>query len=136
MSNSDPIRLRQRLESLDRVLAKLEAALARENPGELEVVGTIHFFEVSMELFWKAMKDALYLDGTLLASPKPVMRKAVESGWISDAKRAVEMVELRNQFAHRYDEDLLEGVAIIRDRYLPLMFEGRDRLKEKLRADA
>ena len=92
----------------------------------------IHFFEMAVDLFWKSMKDALLVDGLELGSPKPVLRAAAESGWVQDVRGALKMIDARNEFTHRYDEGLLDGLHQIRDRFLPIMVDGRERLQRKL----
>ena len=135
MTAALPDQLRDRLRSLDRVLSKLEGLLQRENPEEAVVLGSIHLFEIAVELFWKSMKDALMIDGVPLASPKPVLRKAGESGWVDDVTLTLEMINLRNETTHRYDQGLLDAVREIRSLYAPAMRRGQERLLAKLEDD-
>ena len=84
MANED-LRWRQRLESLQRALGQLKAALAAhlDDPAN-EVIGmaVIKAYEFSFELSWKTLKDLLAYEGIDALLPREVLRQAFAYGLV------------------------------------------------------
>ena len=124
MSNSD-LRWRQRLESMQRALAQLEAALAAHGaePGN-EVIGmaVIKAYEISFELSWKTLKDLLIYEGIDALLPREVLRQAFASGLLQEGQLWIDMLEQRNLMAHTYDVTRAQlALALIRERFAPAL---------------
>jgi nucleotidyltransferase substrate binding protein (TIGR01987 family) len=124
MSNGD-LRWRQRLESLQRALAQLEAALAAHSaePGN-EVIGmaVIKAYVFSFELSWKTLKDLLAYEGIDALLPREVLRQAFANGLLQDGQLLIDMLEQRNLMAHAYDVTRAQlALALIRERFAPAL---------------
>ena len=68
--------------------------------------GALHRFESTVELAWKTIKRALTALGRDVTShsPKPLLRDALQKGFIDDTQPWVEVVRARNLLSHTYDE--------------------------------
>ena len=118
-------RWRQRLESLQRALAQLGAALhALAADPENEVIGlaVIKAFEFSFELSWKTLKDLLNHEGIEALMPREVLRQAFAVGLLKEGQLWIDMLEQRNLMAHTYDVKRARiAVALIRECYAPAL---------------
>ena len=124
MSNSN-LRWRQRLESMQRALTQLEAALAAHGaePGN-EVIGmaVIKAYEISFELSWKTLKDLLAYEGIDALLPREVLRQAFATDLLQDGQLWIDMLEQRNLMAHTYDVTRAQlALALIRERFAPTL---------------
>ena len=134
MSNSDEVRWRQRLENFRKALAQLEAACVLDEYSDLERAGLVQTFEFSFELGWKTLKDLLFYEGYDEKTPRDVLRRAFETGALSeeDAETGLDALDKRNLLSHTYDEDTAEeAVRLIKDQYAPMLCRLRDKLLEK-----
>lgn len=125
---SEPqLRWRQRLESLQRALRQLEAALlAHDAAPESEVIGmaVIKAYEFSFELSWKTLKDLLSYEGLDVLLPREVLRQAFAAGLLRDGQVWIDMLEQRNLMAHTYDVMRARlALALIRDHFAPSLEE-------------
>lgn len=70
-------------------------------------------FEYSVETTWKAAQRYLALEGTELASPKPVVRACFQAGLLteSETEAALQVIDDRNLAAHTYDEKLAAALV-------------------------
>ncbi len=119
------LRWRQRLESLQRALALLMAALAAlgADPGN-EVIGiaVIKAYEFSFELSWKTLKDLLSHEGIDALLPREVLRQAFATGLVDDGQLWIDMLEQRNLMAHTYDlARARQALALIEERFAPAL---------------
>jgi len=119
------LRWRQRLESLQRALAQLMAALAAlgADPGN-EVIGiaVIKAYEFSFELSWKTLKDLLSHEGIDALLPREVLRQAFATGLVDDGQLWIDMLEQRNLMAHTYDQARArQALALIEERFAPAL---------------
>jgi nucleotidyltransferase substrate binding protein (TIGR01987 family) len=115
----------ERLESLKRALAQLEAALAAHgaDPGN-EVIGmaVIKAYEFSFELSWKTLKDLLAYGGIDALLPREVLREAFAYGLVQDGQLWIDMLEQRNLMAHTYEVSRAQqALAMIRERFAPAL---------------
>ena len=125
---SEPqLRWRQRLESLQRALGQLKAALlAHDAAPESEVIGmaVIKAYEFSFELSWKTLKDLLSYEGLDVLLPREVLRQAFAAGLLRDGQVWIDMLEQRNLMAHTYDVNRARlALALIRDHFAPALEE-------------
>lgn len=79
------IRWKQRLTNFERSVQLLQQSLIIPNPDIITRAAIIQFFEVTMELAWKTLKDYLEAQKFIeINSPKSVIKKAFETGLIKD----------------------------------------------------
>ncbi|NOZ86219.1 MAG: nucleotidyltransferase [Deltaproteobacteria bacterium] len=134
MSNSDEIRWRQRLANFSKAMAQLEAACDLVDYSDLERAGLVQTFEFSFELGWKTLKDLLFYEGYDEKTPRDVIRRAFEAGYLAeeDTETALDALDKRNLLSHTYDEEIAEeAVELIKERYGPMLRRVRDKLLEK-----
>jgi nucleotidyltransferase substrate binding protein (TIGR01987 family) len=120
MTGSEPC-WRQRLESLQRVLGQLQAALealAADPDNEVIGMAVIKAYEFSFELSWKTLKDLLSHGGIDALLPREVLRQAFAAGLLADGQVWIDMLEQRNLMAHTYDLARARFArTLIRDRF-------------------
>jgi nucleotidyltransferase substrate binding protein (TIGR01987 family) len=134
MSNGDEIRWQQRLENFEKAMSQLNAACAQEDYSDLERAGLVKTFEFSFELGWKTLKDLLFYEGFEEKTPREVLRRAFEAGYLDESasETALDALDKRNVLSHTYDEDAAaEAVELIKDQYAPMLRVVLSRLKEK-----
>ncbi|MBI5526704.1 MAG: nucleotidyltransferase substrate binding protein [Deltaproteobacteria bacterium] len=134
MSNADEIRWQQRFINFEKAMAKLEAACAVDEYSDLERAGLVKTFEFSFELAWKTLKDLLFYEGYEEKTPREVLRRAFEAGYLDDAatETVLDALDKRNLLSHTYDEDAAaEAVGLIKNRFAPVLRAILTRLKEK-----
>lgn len=120
MGKSNPDRWKQRLENYRRALGQLQQGCAVQEYSDLERAGLVQFFEFTLELAWKTLKDRLVYDGYDVASPREVIRKGLVAGYLSaeDTEVFLEAVSKRNLLSHTYDE---QAVSLIKESFAPVM---------------
>lgn len=93
----------------------------------------IQFFEMSFELSWNVMKDYLEEQGfTEVKSPGDSIKKAFETGLISDGHGWLKLMEDRNLTSHAYDEETAKEIEkLIRQKYFKLLKELYITFKQK-----
>lgn len=97
------------LKNLQNAVTNLEKALKIPRDRELVFEGTIHRYEVTIELMWKTMQRALKYEGLKTTTPRETLVAAFKAGWIHDEKLWLDMVQHRNTTSHEYlAEELLE----------------------------
>jgi len=68
-------------------------------------------YELSYELAWKSIQEALRTEGLeVCKSPKACFKQAFEQGWITDEETFAEIVQKRNLTTHTYNDDLAEEI--------------------------
>ncbi|OGJ43798.1 nucleotidyltransferase [Candidatus Peregrinibacteria bacterium RIFCSPLOWO2_02_FULL_48_14] len=118
--NQKAIRWKQRFQNFEKALKQLEAASQVKTPSKLEKAGIIQFFEMSMELAWKTLKDYLEDQGKVLHSPKDILKQAFQDELIVEGALWLKALEDRNLSTHLYDEETANKLdQAIRERYLP-----------------
>ena len=102
---------------LEATLKQLESAVSRLNEvlkkPESDIVrdSAIKRFEFTLDLSWKALKA--YLEeckGIICASPKECFREGYRQGILNYDEEWLELVDLRNQTAHIYNEAMSKKV--------------------------
>ncbi|MCA0972218.1 nucleotidyltransferase substrate binding protein [Halobacillus litoralis] len=124
-------KLKRSLENLERALDRLDEALQEDDTNSLIVDATIQRFEFTIELFWKALKRALFEEGIEAKTPKEALREAYQAGWLNDEKAWLQMLKDRNETSRTYDEEkALEIVGHIKW-YYPEFVRTFDFLKQR-----
>jgi nucleotidyltransferase substrate binding protein (TIGR01987 family) len=128
------IRWKQRFQNFEKSLRFLENALEIISPDVTQKAGIIQFFEICYELSWKLIKDFLTEQGVEeLRFPRDCLKKAFETGLISDGHTWLEALNNRNLTSHTYDEELADKVVQeIRIHYYPILKQLYERLKPEL----
>lgn len=124
------IRWKQRHQNYSKALARLESAVALEQPDVFQKAGLIQFFEMSFELAWNCVKDVLEAQGFQgILGPRAALKKGFEVGLIEDGHGWLEALEGRNLTAHTYDEARADSlIQQIRNHYLPVMRSLAERM--------
>ena len=105
-----PRKLEDSLRNLQSALEKLEDALEIPKDRELVLEGTIHRFEMLIELFWKTIKRALEYEGLHPKTPRDSVKEAFRLGWLDDEQAWLDMLQSRNTTSHVYlAEELAEA---------------------------
>ncbi len=128
---SQDIRWKQRFQNFEKSLHNLEKALKINNPDIIQRAGLIQFFEMSFELAWNTMKDYLEEQGFIdVKSPRAAIKKAFETGLITDGHLWLKALEDRNLTSHTYDENIANQVVeLIRNNYYSLLAALEKELK-------
>jgi nucleotidyltransferase substrate binding protein (TIGR01987 family) len=100
-------KLRDSRDNLAKALAKLERALTIPNDRELVIEGTIHRFEITVELMWKTLKRALEYEGLSPKTPRDSLKEAFRVGWLHDEAEWLDVLDHRNTTSHTYLADEL-----------------------------
>lgn len=102
-------KLRDSLSNLNKTVENLERALTIPRDKELVFEGTIHRFEMTIELMWKTIKRALEYEGIHPKTPRESLKEAFQIGWLSDEAVWLDMLDQRNTTSHVYlSEELAE----------------------------
>lgn len=127
-------RLRERIDSAEKALARLDEALAITRPTLLDRDGAIQRFEFTFEAVWKAAKDYLLaIEGIDTASPKGVIRYCREVGLLTDeeAREALNMADDRNLTVHTYNEPLAAAIFSRLPQYRRIMAALLERMADR-----
>jgi nucleotidyltransferase substrate binding protein (TIGR01987 family) len=90
------------IKNLGNALENLENALRIPRDRELVVEGTIHRFEMLIELFWKTLMRALEYEGLHPKTPRDSVKEAFKIGWLHDETVWLDMLDSRNTTSHNY----------------------------------
>jgi nucleotidyltransferase substrate binding protein (TIGR01987 family) len=102
-------KLQDSLANLEKAVANLERALTIPREQELAAEGTIHRFEIAIELMWKTLKRALEFEGLAPRTPRESLKEAFRVGWLHDEAAWLDMLDHRNTTSHTYlAEELVE----------------------------
>jgi len=116
------VRWEQRFQNFDRAAILLREPVERDiaTLSALEKDGTIHRFELVVELAWKTLKDYLEYEGQIIqpVTPRNVIKEAFAAGILRDGQVWIDMLDHRNLLSHTYDASTFEQAFLaIRDRY-------------------
>lgn len=119
----DDIRWLQRLEQFSKALTLLKDTALETNLSVAERAGLIQFYEMSIELAWKVLKDYLEDQGFMnLQGPRDVIKQAFQQGIIHNGHVWAQALQDRNLTVHTYNESIaLKVELLIRELYLPLL---------------
>jgi nucleotidyltransferase substrate binding protein (TIGR01987 family) len=97
------------LQNLKKAVGKLESALKIPVDRELVMEGTVHRFEMTVELIWKTLKRALQYEGFSPTTPRETLQKAFTAGWLTNEIVWQDLLDKRNTTSHEYlDEEFIE----------------------------
>lgn len=129
----NPLRWKQRFENFEKAFLFLKESVDKREYTQLEEVGLIQAFEFTFELAWKTLKDNLQLEGFEVATPREILKKAFEIGYLPEGHVWMDALEKRNLMSHTYDEKRSEeAVKRIRQTYFPQIESLYHLLKSKL----
>ncbi len=133
MENSKEIRWKQRYLELQKSQAQLEKALEIASPDEIYRAGIIQFFEMTLELAWKTLKDYLESQELIVHTPRETIQIAFNYNIIRNGHVWIDALQKRNLMAHTYDESRAkEAEDLIRNKYFQELSTLVNYLKEKL----
>lgn len=119
MNYSKEIRWQQRFNELKKAFKQLEKALRIDAPDEIYRAGIIQFFEMTLELSWKTLKDYLESQAFDVKSPRETIQIAFQNDIINDGHKWIDALQKRNLMAHTYDESrAIEAEELIRTVYI------------------
>ncbi|OOE39297.1 MULTISPECIES: HI0074 family nucleotidyltransferase substrate-binding subunit [Salinivibrio] len=134
MTDTHLERWQLRLQNLIKAQRRLENACGQESYNELELAGLVQTFEFTFELTWKTLKDLLSYEGFDVASPRSVIRTALEANHLSSdqCETLLDALVKRNLLSHTYDEqNALEAQRLIVKHYAPVIAEIMRYLENK-----
>ncbi len=137
MSKSDEIRWKQRYENFSKAIALLGEALEARPIDEysrLEQEGIVQRFEYTFELAWKTLKDKLLYEGYDEKTPRSVIRRAFEAGYLTEDETEtwLDSLDKRNLLSHTCNESMAQkALQFIAERYYPLLKSLHHRLQQE-----
>ena len=108
---------------LEQALQRLEE-MANEpiQNSRAQIDATIHRFEFTIELFWKALKKKLLDDyGIEVNGPKPVLQQAYAYKLINEEQIWLAMLFDRNMTSHTYKQALADQIYANIKTYVPFL---------------
>lgn len=132
-NNDNDVRWKQRFQNFESTLKHLKEALDIKDPDIIQRAGMIQFFEMSFELSWNMIKDYLEEQGfTDVKSPRESIKKAFETGLITDGHGWLKMMEDRNLTSHAYEEETAKEIEkVIRNNHYKLLKELQSEFTQK-----
>ncbi len=134
MNQPGTSRWQQRLESFRKALDQLETACRKRGFSDLERAGLVQTFEFTFELAWKTVKDLLEYKGFEDRTPRDVIRRALDAGFLNegDTELWLDALGKRNLLAHTYREEIArEAERLIVRSYQPLLRRVFDALEAR-----
>ena len=124
-------RLKERCRTARRALALFEELASRTSLSPVERDAAIQRFEYTFESVWKAVQ--LYLreiEGLEIGSPKQVVRACLRTQVLNEdeTRRALAMVDDRNETVHTYNEQLAQQIAAQLPAHATLLRSWLDRV--------
>lgn len=114
--------------ALDRLDDILKAPLDEK---DYVLDATIQRFEFCVELFWKALKHLLALEGVVTQLPKESLQRAFAAGWLEHEEIWLDMLQDRNITSHTYKHEKALEVYRAIQKYYPEMRKVYEHLKKK-----
>ena len=103
-------KLDQQIEQFKKALIKLEEIVIIQK-NDIVRDSAIKRFEIAVDLFWKMLKTYIEISyGIVVNSPKTVIREAYTQGLIEYESSYLDLIDLRNETAHIYKEEVAEKV--------------------------
>ena len=132
MSDQDN-RWKQRFANYRKANALLQNVVKLESPSDIERMGLIHAFEMTIKLGWKVLKDYPNEQGQIETTPKNVVRRAYQFNIIEDAEPWLEALDCRNRTSHTYDrEDIIRTENEIKANYVGLFRQLASEMEARL----
>ena len=103
-------KLDQQIEQFKKALIKLEEIVIIQK-NDIVRDSAIKRFEIAVDLFWKMLKTYIEVNyGIIANSPKTVIKEAYTQGLIEYESSYLDLIDLRNETAHIYKEEVAEKV--------------------------
>lgn len=129
---SDEIRWKQRFDNFEKSFILFKRLVSLEEYDEIERLAFVKSFEMVFELSWKLLKDYLELEGFIVKSPRQTIKQAFEISLIKKGDIYLKALEIRNNLAHRYDDEYSnEVISFIKCEFIEeldelyMFFKGR-----------
>ena len=120
------------LKNLQNALENLERAVRIPKDRELVAEGTIHRFEITIELFWKTLRRAVRYEGSNADSSRESLKDAFRMGWLHDEQVWLDMLDSRNTTSHEYlAEELADHNYEDIKRVVPVLRQAFDFLRSR-----
>lgn len=131
MTNPD-IRWKQRFQNFEKALARLQDAVATQNPSELEKAGVIQTYEFTFEMAWKTVQDYLEAQEVSVSFPRDVIKAGFKYELLN-GELWLDMLQKRNLMSHSYDEENAEiAYRLIVDTYFVAIEDLFQKLQQSL----
>lgn len=95
---------------LEDALARLQEAVALDQPPSIRRDVIILRFVLAFETGWKALRQALLAEQIEARYPKEAFREAYRAGWLDQEDVWVSMIADRNLVAHTYNEAMANAL--------------------------
>ena len=126
------IRWQQRFDNFQKSYGLLEQAVAISNPSEVEQAGLLQFFEMSIELAWKILKDYLLAEKYQVNSPRETIKLALQVGLIVEGETWLKALDDRNLISHVYDQKTSQEITTrIKNTYFQLLKNFHQAMQQK-----
>lgn len=138
MDTAQREQLQRRVQALKKAFVLFEDACQLRKYSELELAGLVQMFNVTFKLTWKTFKTLLAYEGYLEDTPRSVLKRAYQLGFLaeSDMDLWFDALQSRNTLAHVYNERVAEeGKHLIRDEYFPMLQRAIKTLSIKTKQD-
>jgi nucleotidyltransferase substrate binding protein (TIGR01987 family) len=133
MDNLKDIRWKQRFENFSKSFKLLDRYCNEEIKNDLERAGIIQFFEMTLELAWKVLKDYLEAIDIETKSPRETVKQAFQCGIIENGHVWIDALSDRNLTTHTYDEVIAKKMTKdIKEIYLPEIKILYEKLEKEL----
>jgi nucleotidyltransferase substrate binding protein (TIGR01987 family) len=96
--------------NFENALIRLNEVLARDAADDIVRDAAIQRFEFTFEACWKAIKHQLATLNVTTGSPRDVIEKAGQRGWIPNERLWGRIIEDRNRTSHLYQEALARSI--------------------------
>ena len=105
----------RKLENFRKAVESLSVIFEYDEPyGRLELAGIVALFEMTFEMAWKAMKEALCTYGYAEAQtgfPRSILKLAFKSAMIEDEESWISALTDRNDVTHSYSSEIALTIA-------------------------
>ncbi len=128
-SSNQDIRWKQQFSHFRSAKRFLDQAVSISDPNDIERMGLIQAFEVTVETGWKTLREFMKERGLNERYPKDIVRRAFQFDLVSDAESWLAAINRRNATSHTYDHASVVAIEQeIRSSYLTIFEELEDRL--------
>jgi len=118
------------LQVFQQAVERLDGALQQEK-NEYMRDSAIQRFEFTFDLAWKTMKAVLEEEGVICSSPKSCLQASYRNGLVDYDTIWLEMLKLRNETTHTYNESMAEIVYAELPKYLTVFKDLSSRLQKE-----
>lgn len=124
-------KLEASIRQFEKAVKRLKEVLSVEKT-DISRDSAIQRFEFTLDISWKMLKALLEEEkGVICASPKECFREAYRQGVIDYDEKWIELVDMRNETVHTYNEDTAERIY----GELPSALEHFEELLEKVKEE-